>query len=409
MKLTVNKAGLGLLPVFLIGSIFILTSPKKDLIKKFEIKGKFIGKNTKEIILYYSDANLNTQIDTLKIQEDGTFSTIGTVNGFTSANIEGDMLSNSVEDPNYVHIYIEEGVNEITLKENDFKNVTIKNKTFEEYKKFLELLDPVYKKQGPLIQKRNSLYADHLVFPKDLAVKNEMDSLTRLIQINSKLKDDITLNYIKTNRNSYLSAVLLERLFKANKLNLDEVRKYYEDLALKARKSNHGLVILKLFQKIEKTLIGNKAADFETIDNKGNRIKLSDFKGKYVLLDFWAGWCKPCKKNHPEMKAVYNEYHDKGVEFIGVSFDRGEEEWKESIVAENLQGWHHVLGNYRDTDENAIHNKFNVMPIPAYILIDDKGYIVGRYLGADRFDGNENGRDGIPELKKKLQMVFSGS
>ena len=197
--------------------------------------------------------------------------------------------------------------------------------------------------------------------------------------------------------------------FKSNRINVKDTRNYFHNFSNRVQESSHGQAILQMFQKIDKTLVGNKAADFETTDQYGKPIKLAAFKGKYVLLDFWAGWCKPCKKNHPEMKAIYNTYHDKGLEFIGVSFDRNEQEWLESIANENLGMWHHVMGDFRNSDENAIHNKFNVMPIPAYILIDDKGYIVGRYLGADRFDGNENDRDGIPELKRKLQQVFSKS
>ena len=174
-------------------------------------------------------------------------------------------------------------------------------------------------------------------------------------------------------------------------------------------RSNSAKIIQSMLDKIERSFVGNKAANFEAIDHKGNLLKLSDFKGKYVLLDFWAGWCKPCKKNHPALKNIYNVYNEKGLEFIGVSFDRYEEDWQQAIADENLDIWHQILGDFRDRDENAIHNKFNVMPIPAYVLIDDKGYIIGRYLGADRFDKNKKDRDGIPELKQKLRQIYSKS
>ncbi|WP_340198654.1 redoxin domain-containing protein [Ascidiimonas sp. W6] len=412
MKYLSKKTAGILLPILLIGFTILLGFQQKDTEEYFEIEGTFIGKNTKEIILIYGDANQNTKIDTIAIQNNGSFKSKGTIKGFTSANIKGNVKSNSVEDPNYVFIFIEPGINKIKLEENNFKSIKISdNRSFKLYKKLYKSIDSIYSVNNwkAIVKQRNNYYADHLVFPKNKMLKDSMDYFNLKIDkvvnlINNKKREFIT-KYAK----DLVSTFVLQMEFKSNRIGVKDTRNYFNNFSKSVQESSHGQEVLKMFQKIERSLVGNKASDFEATDYLGNKLQLSDFKGKHVLLDFWAGWCKPCKKNHPAMKAIYNQYHNKGLEFIGVSFDRDEEEWKESIALENLDLWHQVLGDYRDSDENAIHNKFNVMPIPAYILIDDKGYIVGRYLGADRYDGNENGRDGIPELKQKLQQIYSKS
>ncbi|XLS27476.1 thioredoxin-like domain-containing protein [Flavobacteriaceae bacterium M23B6Z8] len=396
--------------IVLVGTMSFFGSKDSSPDKYFEIKGKFNGTETKEIVLIYGDSGYNTVFDTLKIFKDGTFKASGFTNGFTSANLIGNIETNSFEDPNRVHILIEEGVNSIGLTENDFKSARIesKNNIYQEYADFLQSFDSFYAKQGPLIKERNLLYADHLVFPKDQKIKKTMDSLTDLIEKNSRWKDRQKINYIKDNKTA-VSIYLLQSLLSSNKVTTDFAEEALRSLSEDLQQTNSGIEIQNMLAKIESSAIGNEARDFQATDHLGKTLQLSNFKGKYVLLDFWAGWCKPCKKNHPEMKAIYNQYHDKGLEIIGVSFDRDEEEWQQSILAEDLDLWHQVLGNYRDSNKNAIHNKFNVTPIPAYILIDDKGVIVGRYLGADRYKPKGQKRNGIPELKQKLEQMLPTS
>ncbi len=378
----------------------------------FVIEGNFKGTNTRQLRLFYSNINHEAVTDTLIIDNSGKFKTKGKILGFSSAVIKGNTESYSVEDPNYIHIFIEPGVNKITLEENNFKAITIAdNKNFELWQKLRESIDLKYQENNlrKLVSNRNKYYADHLVFPKNKKYKDSLDYFNAIInRINDEVLE-LKKKFIVDYSNEYISAFVLQMELQSNRIDVNDTRNYFANFPNKVQKSRHGQEILKIFQKIEKSYVGNKAVDFEAIDHKGNLLKLSDFKGKYVLLDFWAGWCKPCKKNHPELKNIYSTYNDKGLEFIGVSFDRDEAGWKQAINKENLDVWHQVLGDFRDRNENAIHNKFNVMPIPAYVLIDDKGYIVGRYLGADRFNKSKKGRNGIPELKQKLQQIFSKS
>jgi len=135
-------------------------------------------------------------------------------------------------------------------------------------------------------------------------------------------------------------------------------------------------------------------------DAHGNLLTLSAFRGKYVLLDFWASWCVPCRHSHPHLINLYNKYKDKGFDIIGIASDMGREAvWKEAIEKDNVGIWHHVLEGEKKAasknDSDSISNQYGVAALPTKILIDPKGKIIGRYTG-----------DGGNELDIELSKIF---
>jgi thiol-disulfide isomerase/thioredoxin len=150
-------------------------------------------------------------------------------------------------------------------------------------------------------------------------------------------------------------------------------------------------------------VIGSMAKDFTTTDIESNKLSLSDFKGKYVLLDFWASWCLPCRKLNPHLKELYATYKDKGFEVIGVSDDdRNPDAWKKAVVEDALP-WKHILRgakmvNGRPDLSADISAGFNISSLPTHVLIDPNGKIIGRY-------GGEGGEDHA-SLDKKLELVL---
>ena len=140
--------------------------------------------------------------------------------------------------------------------------------------------------------------------------------------------------------------------------------------------------IARLISNIEvakKTAVGQKYIDFAMNDPKGKEVKLSDFigKNKYTLVDFWASWCGPCKKEMPNVVAAYKEYNKKGFGIVGVSLDNDGDKWKEAIKTwgmtwpqmSDLKGW--------NCEGAAI---YGVRSIPATVLIDQEGNIIARNL-----------------------------
>ena len=125
---------------------------------------------------------------------------------------------------------------------------------------------------------------------------------------------------------------------------------------------------------IKNCAVGAVAPDFELKDTSGKMVKLSSFRGKYVLIDFWASWCGPCRKEIPNIKKVYADYKNRGLQVLGVSLDDSEEKWREAVKEEQLD-YLQLL------DAKAITTKlYNFQGIPFIILISPEGVILEKGL-----------------------------
>lgn len=123
--------------------------------------------------------------------------------------------------------------------------------------------------------------------------------------------------------------------------------------------------------------IGQKAPDFESLSPTGQTVKLSDFKGKYVLLDFWASWCGPCREENPNIVAQYHAFKDKGFTVLGVSLDDNPTAWLKAVKDDKLD-WTQVSELKRWDSEAGL--LYKITAIPASFLIDPDGIIVGKNL-----------------------------
>jgi peroxiredoxin len=130
-------------------------------------------------------------------------------------------------------------------------------------------------------------------------------------------------------------------------------------------------------QAVKKSLPSNKAADFTQPDINGNPVSLSQFKGKYVLVDFWASWCQPCRIDNPNVVRAYNEFKNKNFTILGVSLDQNKDAWQKAIQQDSLT-WTHV-SDLKFWD-NAAATLYGVQGIPYNVLVNPQGEIIAENL-----------------------------
>ncbi len=367
--------------------------------KTFTLRGTMEGENTDYLIMFYTDSSNVNKRDTIPVKGK-TFSKTATLIHPQMVSFYSNLTGRYMEDPNRVSFFLEPEEVELNLKEGEFKEVEIEGlKTQSEYVALNEKTEPIYDEIEQIRIKIEEL-KDRNITSKNENLETEVDNLK--IEWKSLLDDiqRIKLDYAKENPDSYVSGYILS--FYSKSLSKDSLKKYFSNLHPKIQKSIYGEAIQSIID-LHIVNTGEMAPDFSKESLNGGKVKLSDFKGKIVLLDFGAAWCVPCKKEIPAIKKMYDKYHANGFEIIGVSFDKDKDSWKENVAEEKLD-WYHVYEGLENLGrENSINKLYTVQPIPAYILIDENGLIIDRYSGAAKDD------KGLAELEATLEDIFSSN
>lgn len=242
----------------------------------------------------------------------------------------------------------------------------------------------------------------------NLSVKSR-DSLLDLLEKNRSHRDSIIkqmdvikLNYISENKNSKIAPDLIFLMSKNELNDIDTLKKYYDNLSKDIKKTSLGKLANKQIEKIKLILegrnitVGSAAPDFSRLDFSGKEIQLSKFYSQnYVLLDFWASWCKPCLVQIPQMKELYKISTNNQLKIIGISLDEDRQQWLDTIEKCELDEWTQILSQSDfDIDYFAsnIADLYGIETIPQYLLIDKQGQLIIRWqhLGRDEIQYIKN-------------------
>ena len=266
------------------------------------------------------------------------------------------------------------------------------NKIKEVLSKKRDSLSPLYKNYYLSIDSNN----DTLIKKMFRQKINELDVYTE--EINKK-EINAELNFINKNLSSIISAdLLIYRLKRREGLKLyDTIYNIYNKFSKFVKSSSSGINLNQALINYKNSNINSNAIDFTLVDINNEQISLNSFKNKkYVLIDFWASWCEPCREEFPFLKKIYSKYKNNGFEIISISRDENLDSWRNTILKDKTNEWKNISIKLNKSD---IENKYFVNAIPVKILINKEGVIVGRWRGG----GEENKKD----LLRLLTQIFN--
>lgn len=225
-------------------------------------------------------------------------------------------------------------------------------------------------------EKRNSTNMARALKMKEWQLLDRLEKESREILMK---KRKVVGDYVEERPHSMRAAMAILENFRYF-VEADQVREVFRHLDQDIRNSKKGKQIQQVIQSLDKTAVGRLMPEIIQQDTSGKSLALSKWKGKWVLINFWASWCGPCRRENPSLKVVYQQYQSKGFTIFNVSLDEDKVKWKEAINADNLP-WPQVseLNGWK----NTAAEKFYIKAIPYNIFINPKGKIVAKNIFKD--------------------------
>lgn len=239
---------------------------------------------------------------------------------------------------------------------------------------------------APVHEKLRKFQEENLERIQKAQVSQNANELKAIEEEYTKLQDQlmsVTKDFAVKNKDSYISLVVLEQMGLSQAIPTEEFKKLFNELSEEVKTTKKGKEIAELLKKMDAVAIGQVAPDFKAKTPEGNEISLKQSLGKATLVDFWASWCGPCRKENPNVVKLYEKYKDKGLVILGVSLDKDAERWKKAIADDKLT-WLHV-SNLKQWDDE-IAKLYSVSSIPSTFLLDKDGKIVAKDLRGEELE-----------------------
>jgi len=347
----------------------------------FVIKGK-AGQSVEGKTIYYQYRGEGANLLDSAVITNGGFEIKGSIIGPGSLNIVLDHNGAGLRAPrpnDGLFTYFEKGTTTITFTDSISKAEVVGGKIIEEHKAYKKFFEKPDSERAAI----NAEWGAALAAGKSQEEMMELrEKLMARDQVIGEERNKLVREYIQKNPASYLSLVEVNSAIQ-NEADPAEVEALLKSLSPELQNSALGKSVASQIDASRATAIGAIAADFTQNDVNDKPVKLSDFRGKYVLLDFWASWCGPCRQENPHVVEAYNKYKEKNFTVLGVSLDRPgrKEDWLKAIEKDGLT-WTHV-SDLKFWD-NEVAKLYGVRGIPQNYLIDPNGKIVAKNLRGEQ-------------------------
>lgn len=361
--------------VFAILFIALLASCNSTSSDQYSIKGEAIGyEDQTNIFVFKVENNQPKPIDTLFVKDEkfqGTYD-LAKVGDIHFLGVDGL--------PTSLLFFPEKEDLQVKIDKNNPENAHVSgNQVTNSYYKVQNDLKKINERGMEINIQMSQLASENQNHPKLEALKAEFAEL-------QGMRKETFIDYIKNNSNSIFSVNLIASLFQNGELEPLKALELMEHFtpAIANHQSTKELRTSIEAMK-DKVVEGSIAPNIVAKTPEGEDLALYEVmsNAKYTLIDFWAGWCAPCRRENPHLVKLYEKYHSQGVEFFGVSLDRTKDEWTSAIEKDRLP-WHQVSN--LQFWEDPVVQQYGFQGIPYSVVIDNEGKVIATNLRSQQLD-----------------------